>query len=431
MAFNLDTVYGFGSGKLQDITISGGATDKINSYARITAVGTNSITINRDSCREGDFEKFEQGADLLLHISASKGATAKLGDWLAAKIISVTGDTLLLDKDFSSVITNLELEHYFAQAITFANFDCLNLRSGGIIAPPIYSPYDYFGGILAVKCFDTLNIDGGFISLADSGIPATRRNTLRPYTEGDKFYLNSPHGAAFIVAKNFKGGGFDVQPKGLGGASVIIATENFIEDKPVEYALFPRKENNVEVGKGFGYCYIASPTHGDIISDKFRLREQLGLKDFGRGIYNAIKPDFKLNNVGKVGVTVDNHQRLLLLDKTTDGLAAIQEGSYICAKGNFYRNFARILKVDGDYIYTDAPVQNDFVAMAEFENLTVKNYSDENFCVLVTDTCDLRGANITADFVTIAAKNLILDDCNIDCKDICIISDGQWLVKSC
>lgn len=438
MAFVLNDVYKFGNGTLDDVTISDGATDKINSYAKVTAIAENSITIDYNNKRDGDFEKFAAGNDILIHVSASLSPTKKLGKYLVAKILLAADGVLTLDKDFSTVLTNAELDYYYVQAITFANFDCLTLSTGGIITAPTFNPYHFHGGIVAIKCEDTLKFDGGSISLSDCGIPITRRNSLRPLLDleteqaqlDDRFLLNSGDGAAFIIANNIichddsRIGNLDTQGRyhcrgdtnltpnvtNLGGSSLIIVAKNFSNFTPKILA----KYRSNPVGKGYASCYIATDTkipqdgelyNLDCISDKSRLQKH-GVKNFGRGKLSATNPDYKISNTAQIDYTFD--KTCAYSNKTVTGLAAIQPGNLVVAHGdNFF--VTEIASDDGKHItLADAVDAQEIISIAEFDNLSITNScKQKNLAIMVKDTFDLSG-KLFADNLYIFAQNFNL-----------------------
>lgn len=439
MSFDLKSVYDFGSGELQDVTISDGASEKLNSYARVTGIDQKIISIDKENMLEGDFEKFTAGADILIHVSASLSATAKLGKYLVAKIILASDDVLTLDKDFSTIMSTEELEYYFVQAITFANFDCLNIKKSATVMPPTYNPYHFHGGILCIKCWDTFTLEGN-IKLSDCGIPTTRRNTLRPILESyqeklqtcERFLLNAGDGAAFILAKNFicsddarignpksQGvanceGGEDLTPSvvNVGGSSIILVADN-LSIKPKNISKYRSGEN----GKGFAKCYIASNTQldfdeklyaFDVLSDKSRLKN-IGVENFGAGTYSDVNPNYQLNNFASVFC---NGNKLYYKNKTVKGLAALQTGAMVIVQNLYDAKFivTKILQdVHEDYRnYFVIDREVDFhpaqiISVAEFDNLTInKSFSkipdfDDCggvFAVVVKGTLNLESASI-------------------------------------
>ena len=223
MAFDLAQVYGFGTGELQDVEVDDPELhDDFNSYAAVTEIRYNEITIDLDNASLGVFENFSAGNDILIHASASYGATEKLGKFICAKITyAEENGVLTLDKDISETFSYEDATTYKIQAITFANFHCLKIQQGALVAPHRYDATKFYGGILAIKCSHSLELNGGHITLSDTGIPVFQKDLLRPSLEqevlgeldasdraGEEnfcndniFPLNSGDGAAFIYAR--------------------------------------------------------------------------------------------------------------------------------------------------------------------------------------------------------------------------------------
>ena len=177
MAYDLRQIGEYGTGELGDLKITDGAVNNINSYARVTAINGSTITIDVENMIEGAYEQFRAGIEILVHVSATNGTSADdLGKYLVTKITLVDGNVLTLDRQMFTV----DLTYYYVQAVTFANFDCLTLGTGAVIVPPAYNPFHFVGGIVAIKCWDTLKFEGGSINLVDCGIPANRKTYLRP-----------------------------------------------------------------------------------------------------------------------------------------------------------------------------------------------------------------------------------------------------------
>ena len=169
MAYKMSEVGGFGTGALGDITNPSG---QINSYANVTAINTNTITIGTPS--NGIYETFAVGKEILLHVSAITSGTdyQYLGKYMVAQITAVAGSVLTLSKDVSGLIASGVLANHHVQAITVAQFATLNLTA--TITPLAYNATNKYGGIIALKCKTALNISGsGKIDLAAKGIPMT------------------------------------------------------------------------------------------------------------------------------------------------------------------------------------------------------------------------------------------------------------------
>lgn len=424
MAFYLDDVYGFGTGKLQDISVADGTTDKFNSYARVEEIGDSFIRINTDTQVLGSYEDFSAGNDILIHVSASLSPTAKLGKYLVARITLKERDILHLDKNFADILTNAELDYYFVQAITFANCDCLHLLQGGIVTAPPFNPYHFHGGILCLKCWDTLDLQGGHISLSDSGIPVTRRNTLRPalpdepVNDNSRLLLNAGDGAAFICTNNISfsdnskiGNTLNLNDNpdtsSDGGGSLILAARNVAGFDNKRIAL----KRTGAVGKGKASLYFANRLGNDLISDKFYLREVLGLKSFGKGLYSANNPTFKFSNFANVTIRADDDCLLGYKDKSVRGLAALQKGATCILLNKSDFRFATVLHDDGKFFRTDKPFPaQQIISVAQFDNLTLAKFNQSYFCVQATGTVDLSGAIIIADYFFLAANTLVTSE---------------------
>ena len=80
MAFDINTINGYGTGSNGASSGEFGA-GYANSYAHVTAVGTNSITIDTATKMDGLFETFTEGAEILFHVSASANST-RVSVWM-------------------------------------------------------------------------------------------------------------------------------------------------------------------------------------------------------------------------------------------------------------------------------------------------------------------------------------------------------------
>lgn len=379
LAFDLEQIGGYGTGTLGDVKISEGATQTLNSYARVVGIDANTITIDTETMTLGAFEQFRAGEEILVHCSATnRGTPDYLGKYMVAKILLVTGNILTLDKTMFTVDLNYE----YVQAVTVANFDCLTLGKGAVVTPPPYNPFHHHGGIVALKCWDTLKFDGGSINLVDCGIPANRKNALRPavlqetpangesdfallsgqenFMTADKLVMNAGDGVAFIVAKkliisessrignpNTHGAQFcrgasnsvGVKPANItnvGGSTIFIAAETIEKFSPKMIA----KYRNVDLfeGRGLCRCYIASNTKlradeglyaYDVLSNPVRLQE-FGVKDFGDGSFGDLEnPTAPLNNYAHVVSIQQDGYRLKIAGETLRGLAPIKTGALV------------------------------------------------------------------------------------------------------
>ena len=365
----------YGNGSLGNVSE---VTSTINSYAKVTAVNSTSITIDTANKLDGGVG-FSVGEKILLHVSASvSGDKVFLGNYLLANITAVNGDILTLDEDPTACITSDNLAKYYVQAISVAQYQNLTLGEGTTITPPIYSTMNYYGGIVALMCSDTLTFDGGHISLADKGIPPASKS-LRPETHNDvasdtetysgwensdtriHFMLNSGDGAAFIVAKKmichedsrignvatygcqfFRGASNSVtydetKPENVtnvGGSTIFIAAEtieNFGHKMLAKY-----RASGSTKGQGICRCYIASETKlrndeglyaYDCISNPARI-SKMNIKNFGNGSFgDGTDITTQLNNYATI--TAVDGMKISYKSKTTTGLAQITSGALV------------------------------------------------------------------------------------------------------
>lgn len=390
MSFDLAAIGGYGTAADNDVEISDGTLETVNSYVKISGIDElddYKVVIDTDSAIIGSYESFVAGNDIFIHVSTSTTETEYLGKYMVAKIrlVSVNG-IITLDKKITDLIPRDQFDYYSVQAVTIANFDCLTLKARGIIAPQLYDPYKMCGGILCIRCWDSLKFEGGHIDLTDCGIPANRKHLLRPLTSqetaangesdvsklsgqenfitAERFLLNAGDGAAFIIAKNlycnensrignpsthgahFCRGAYNsagVKPSNItnvGGSTILICAENIYDFNAKMIAKYrTASEKDAEIGRGLCRCYIASNTilrndEGlyayDILSDANRLSRKLNVKNFGSGIYGSItNPIKQLNNYAQVTTINQGGCRLTIANETINGLTPISEDALI------------------------------------------------------------------------------------------------------
>ncbi len=428
MSFNLE--YNFGNGK-QDLSVSNGAFNKLNSYARVLKIEQNTVTIDTENLIEGEFE-IKAGEIAMIHVSATNRTTADfLGKYLIAKIILVSsGGVVTFDKNIEEFFSGVNLDFEYLQLITFAQLSCLKLKKDGILRPQVYNPFNYIGGILCIMCYDDFIFDGQ-INLVDCGIPYSRKNSLRPLTTqetaangesdfaklsgqenfitAERFLLNCGDGAAFIIAKNFicsdesrignpsthgaaccRGHKTSVGIKpsnitNIGGSTILIAAGNIQNFTPKIISKYRRAD--LPEGRGLARCYIASNSvlpvdeglySFDVLSNKNNVRN-LGVEYFGRGTFgDFVNPTLPCNNYAKVTSISQNGYRLGISNKTLNGLAAFKKDSLILAQGKTF-TVARILSIDDNSIIIDKSAPADtfqIISLPEFHNLTInQNYN--------------------------------------------------------
>lgn len=385
MAFNLKEYGGLLDGELGDFTISEGAYDKINSYVRVKKITGNVIEIDIDSMIEGDKCTFRAGTQVMLHVSSTNRTDAEyLGLYTFANITLVNNDTITLDKDVGAIFEGVDLNYESVQAISVPNLDCVHLNAGGILTPPVFNPYTFCGGILVIKCWNTFEFNGGHILLTDCGIPANRKNALRPlhfqetaangetdqakyagqenFITKERFLLNAGDGAVFIMAKNIichedsrignintHGAQFcrgnktsvGVKPSNIiniGGSSILLAAETIQNFTPKLIAKY--RSADAKEGRGLCRCYIASNTKlrndeglyaYDTISNPARVRE-LGVEDFGNGSFGSSEnPALPLNNYAKVSSINQGGYKFNVSTKTLSGLTPFRQNSLVIA----------------------------------------------------------------------------------------------------
>lgn len=403
MAYKMSDVGGWGTGALGDITNPAG---QVNSYANVTAISTNTVTIGTAS--NGIYETFAVGKEILLHVSAITSGTdyQYLGKYMVATITAVVGSVLTLSKDVSGLIASGVLANHHVQAITVAQFDTLNLSA--TIAPLAYNATNKYGGIIALKCKTALNISGsGKIDLAAKGIPigsiALRPATTQEGTAAQigwenhitarNLYLNCPDGAAFIAAKTLANtgtstriggatagvalypynGGSTSNTNAKGGPSILMAAQT-ITGFAVD--MISKASSNTS-GRGIGRCYIATETRLpadeglyalDCLSNPARL-VSMGIKDYGTGALGTVTSlSGQINSYVKV-TAISADGRTLTIGTKYEGIyekfetgnrvmfhVSRQTGSDQTSIGKFI--LSKILSVAGNTVMLDTPVTN-------------------------------------------------------------------------
>lgn len=148
MSIRMRKFGGYGMGSRGTATLSSG---QINSYAPISAMTDRTVTIGLKNV--GTLDDFAPDVEVLLHVSATKGSeTAKLGEYAFARIRSIKGSVLTLDRMPVWSVSDSDLPNYWIQAVTVPNFETLTLK--GALQAATYSASTHCGGILALKCSD-------------------------------------------------------------------------------------------------------------------------------------------------------------------------------------------------------------------------------------------------------------------------------------
>lgn len=385
MALKLETIGGYGSGALGDVGGDELFPANLNSYARVTAISGDSITIDDATAIHGSYEDFTEGAEILLHAStaADSAASQYIGAKFIATVTAVNGNILTLNKNANDFIPADEFGKYNVQAVTVAQFRNLTLPAGISIQPIGYSDSTYVGGIVALKCSGSLIFDGGHIDLQNRGIPnTTAAKALRPLTlqetngtantdiysawenaQGfEQFTLNCGDGAVFIAAKKivfnensrigntttdgvqFQRGYYSGGVPRQGGASIILIADE-LENFDVKCI---SKRRTDTAGKGLGRCYIASNTilrndEGlyayDILTDPSRAMSTMNVKDFGNGNLGSVtNVATQINNYALVTAISADRKTLTYSGKTVDGIAPITRGALVMIHASHKNN---------------------------------------------------------------------------------------------
>lgn len=393
MAFDIKANGSYGSGALGDVNNPSG---QINSYAQVSSYTATTITYNTSYISNGSYGRFTAGQEILIHVSATtSGATdtTYLGKYLVCKIVSVSGATLTIDKDFTQILPLANRSTYQIQIISICQFQNLTLTSSSITAP-VYNVTNQYGGIVALKCSDTLSLSGGNINLNNIGIPYSSTG-YRPLTAQEtqgtrdddtfsgfensitasQFMLNCGDGAAFIIAKKiiansisrignpscsgsqFGRGAvdsvnYDSSYSNQGGSTILIACQDFAAFNPTLIAKYRTVANGA--GRGLARCYIASDTKlrndeglyaYDCLSNNTRIMQTLNIKDYGDGSNGILtNPAQSLNNYAPVSSIDASGAVITIGTPTTSGIAPFAVGSmamFHCSK----------LKASSDYSY--------------------------------------------------------------------------------
>lgn len=334
MAYDLKKALGFGDGRLGSVS---NPTSTINSYANVSAINGNTITVDMTNKAEGTV-KIVAGEQVMIHVSATTGTDAQyLGLNKIANIVSINGNDITLSKYISDLIPADKIATHYIQLVTIAQYDTLNLSAD--ISPLAYDVLKKYGGIIAIKCKTALNMNGGRIYLVDKGIP-TANNNLRVLTTQEKemtttgnttgwenhvtvrqLLLNVGDGVATIWTKSAvlsgtanrigsSAAGAQYYPYSidrndnnpsevLGGSTISFVSETI---NGFNYSLISKGKGS---GKGYGRCYIATETSLaadeklyalDCISNFSRI-VKIGIKDFGNGSAgNVINPTGQINS---------------------------------------------------------------------------------------------------------------------------------------
>lgn len=432
MSFDILAARMYGTGALGTVT---DPATQINSYAKVTARATNTITIDKANASIGVVD-FVAGTEILLHISGAatdSGTADNLGKYKFTKIKSTDGDTLTLSDDSLDISTN----NYYYQAITVPHYKSLTISN--TISPPAFDTTKGYGGILVIKASSKLTLTGK-IDLNGKGLPFGAKRPLltqevngtldtdlysgyENYDTAKHFVLNVNSGAAMIIAKkltfgsnarignpNKKGiqrcrGAADSYnlPEGVsnvGGSTILIAAETISEFDPAFIAKY--RETTMDTALGLGRAYIATEStlpndEGlyayDCINTPERLENETGIKGYGdsrHGAANNSQAVKQQNNYAKVKSiqAYESTTTCTLTDMTKDGVAKFETGALVMIHASYksaYKHLgrfivAKVISTTTTSITLDKSINtlnlSDFdVSHYNFQAITIPQYS--------------------------------------------------------
>ena len=192
----------FGSGALGTISNPSG---QINSYAPITGLSSDGLQIGIGTTYNGAYERIEVGNTVMFHVSRQISTDNEhLGKFIIAKVLSVAGTTVTIDKSITAVLPSSILSSYKCQLVTVAQFDTLTI-SGTYNAAKAYDDSHGSGGILAIAAKTALNLANGILNMAGKGIPASVTRTAANWQcsglQADCLPISQGGGAVFLLAK--------------------------------------------------------------------------------------------------------------------------------------------------------------------------------------------------------------------------------------
>ena len=384
MAFEIqDKALGYGDGSKGDWTPTAGD-HVINAYARVTALTKTTLTIA--DATTSSYSGFTVGSEVLFHIVnvSSTNLRHKLGLWRVCKITAVNGSVLTVTNTPTAIIKDA-FNNCTAQVVAIPNFKNVTLNSGVNVKPTPYTGGK--GGIVALKCSGTLNLNGGHIDLRNAGLTAARtllnheveeqanydKDSLNKhscwenYNAEKHFMLNWGDGATWIVCKTInaiaasrignpaaqgvryqrgesRDAGWESSPVGVlnnltkdGGSTILICAKT-IKSLPIQ-CLAKYRTGTDDKTRGFGRCYIASDTVRrvdealaayDVISTPSRLQDTFNIKDFGDGSDGVgTNVTVALNNFARITAISNDRSVLTIAAKTTNGVARWKVGALV------------------------------------------------------------------------------------------------------
>lgn len=390
MSFDLTRLNRYMPDEATDEYIADGV---VNSYAPVTAISTNSITIDGNKKIVGDHKQFTVGTEIFIHVSGSRNGTSKthLGYWVFAVILSVSGNVLTIDRDITGTIPARILSDYYIQALTVPFFTATaNNPIQNAIAPPAFDVDKMCGGVLVIKA-QNLYLTDHYINLKDRGIPPANKS-LRPWFAYEqqgmldtdpyagwenamlehRLPLNSGDGAALIYVSDsgsitnpgrmgngvargvrFCRGASDspnlpANVTNIGGSTMLIIgrvrkADAYYLDWACKY-----RSTSSELGQGLGARMFVTQTMSSInmndgglyahllckadLPSALRLRNTFGDGSFGN-VTDVTTAKKQMNNYALITTTSDqttfNTKKISYTRKTTTGLAPIRAGALV------------------------------------------------------------------------------------------------------
>ena len=109
----------FGTGTLGDVTNPSG---QINSYANVITISADGKTLTIGTTSNGIYEQFTVGTEIMFHVTGSTSQTTYIGNYCFAKISSVSGSNITIDKDINAIFPVSSISSYICQIVTVAQF---------------------------------------------------------------------------------------------------------------------------------------------------------------------------------------------------------------------------------------------------------------------------------------------------------------------
>lgn len=191
--FNVASVGGFGTGTYGDASIATAGNVQINSYAEVTAFSGTTLAVG--SVSPGLYGEFSGGDEVMIHLSAKKGAAeGDLGFYAVRRISSIHGNTISLDRgideEFSAAVA---VRDYRVQLVKIPNYKTLTVGADAVLVPLLWDGVK--GGLVALKTTGDCTIQGKIITEA-TGPRRTDSHALTHTDIAERFILT---GNVFIA----------------------------------------------------------------------------------------------------------------------------------------------------------------------------------------------------------------------------------------